>query len=110
VLAAILLAGFVIVKLLKRKKIPPAVATPTELPPASESGEEKSLEKGVQSKLAEHDALQQQEEAKAMLKLVPGITKTAELMAKRLRDKVQQGPELSAQVLRTWISRRGGLT
>ena len=64
-----------------------------------------SIEQKIQSQLAERDALQQQMEAKALsaLKLAPVITKTAEVMAKHIREKVKQEPEVSAQALRSWI-------
>ena len=32
------------------------------------------------------------------------ITKTAEVLAKHLREKIKAEPEVSAQVLRTWIN------
>jgi flagellar M-ring protein FliF len=59
----------------------------------------------LESKLAERDALQQKLDAQALsaLKLAPVITKTAEVMAKHLREKIKQDPEMSAQVFRTWI-------
>jgi flagellar biosynthesis/type III secretory pathway M-ring protein FliF/YscJ len=31
------------------------------------------------------------------------ITKTAEVMAKHIREKIKEQPEVSAQVLRRWI-------
>jgi flagellar biosynthesis/type III secretory pathway M-ring protein FliF/YscJ len=37
------------------------------------------------------------------LKLAPVITKTAEIMAKHLREKIAKEPDVSAQVLRSWI-------
>jgi flagellar biosynthesis/type III secretory pathway M-ring protein FliF/YscJ len=37
------------------------------------------------------------------LKLAPVITKTAEVLAKHLREKIKQEPDVSAQILRTWI-------
>ena len=37
------------------------------------------------------------------LKLAPVITKTAEVLAKHLREKIAKEPEVSAQILRTWI-------
>ena len=63
------------------------------------------IEQQIESKLAERDALQQKMEAQALnsLKLTPVITKTAEVMAKHLREKIKAEPELSAQALRTWI-------
>jgi flagellar biosynthesis/type III secretory pathway M-ring protein FliF/YscJ len=59
----------------------------------------------MESKLAQREALQQKMEAQALnaLKLSPVITKAAEVLAKHLREKVKQEPDLSAQILRTWI-------
>jgi flagellar biosynthesis/type III secretory pathway M-ring protein FliF/YscJ len=37
------------------------------------------------------------------LTLVPVITKTAEVLAKHLREKIAKEPEVSAQILRSWI-------
>jgi flagellar biosynthesis/type III secretory pathway M-ring protein FliF/YscJ len=64
-----------------------------------------SVERQIESKLAERDALQQKLEAQALsaLNIVPVITKTAEVLAKHLREKIKQSPETPAQVLRTWI-------
>jgi flagellar M-ring protein FliF len=59
----------------------------------------------LEAKLAERDALQEQMNLQALnsLTLAPPITKTAEIMAKHLREKIKQDPEVSAQILRTWI-------
>ena len=81
----------------------PAVTGPAELPgaPAPTGGIDDQLE----AELAEREALQKQMEAKALnaLKLTPVITKTAEVMAKHIREKVKKEPEVSVQILRTWI-------
>jgi flagellar M-ring protein FliF len=63
------------------------------------------LEQQIESKLAEHDALQQKMDAQALnsLKLSPVITKKAEVFAKHLREKIKTEPEVSAQILHTWI-------
>jgi flagellar biosynthesis/type III secretory pathway M-ring protein FliF/YscJ len=55
--------------------------------------------------LAERDAIQQQLETQALnaLNITPVITKTAEILAKHLREKIKSEPDVSAQVLRTWI-------
>ena len=76
--------------------LPPGAAEDT---PAIVSAEE------LEAKLAEREALQQKLEAQALssLKLAPVITKAAEVMAKHLREKIKQDPEMSAQILRTWI-------
>jgi flagellar M-ring protein FliF len=63
------------------------------------------LEQQIESKLAEHEALQQKMDAQALnsLKLSPVITKKAEVFAKHLREKIKTEPEVSAQILHTWI-------
>ncbi|HYW44501.1 MAG TPA: flagellar basal-body MS-ring/collar protein FliF [Bryobacteraceae bacterium] len=63
------------------------------------------LEQQMESKLAERDKLQQKMEAEALsaLKLAPVITKTSEVLAKHLRDKVRKEAEVTAQILRTWV-------
>jgi flagellar biosynthesis/type III secretory pathway M-ring protein FliF/YscJ len=70
---------------------------PIALPSAAESA--------ITAKLAERDALQQKMDAQALnaLALTPVITKTAEVMAKHLREKIKQEPEVTAQILRAWI-------
>jgi len=96
-------AGF-----LRRRKgaVSAKVVLPAELPagetaPAVPAGTEHQIE----SQLAERDALQQKLDSQALsaLKLAPVITKTAEVLAKHLREKIKQEPEVSAQILRTWI-------
>ena len=64
-----------------------------------------NVEQQIESKLAERDAIQQRMEAQALnaLNLAPVITKTAEVLAKHLREKIKSEPETPAQVLRTWI-------
>jgi flagellar biosynthesis/type III secretory pathway M-ring protein FliF/YscJ len=104
----------VVFGLLRRRRggrAPVAVSVPAELPagdkgasvPAVHAGA--GIEQELESRLAERDALQQKLNAQALnsLKLAPVITKTAEVLAKHLRDKIKQEPEVSAQVLRTWI-------
>src|SRR5579871_2295303 len=76
------------------------VSSPAELPQA---GGASGVEQQLETRRAEHDALQQQMDANAALKLAPMITKTAEIMAKHIREKVAESPELSAQALRSWI-------
>lgn len=65
-----------------------------------------SVEKQLESKLTERDAAQAQLEAQALrsLQVAPVITKTAEILAKHLREKIKQESDVSAQVLRTWIN------
>jgi flagellar biosynthesis/type III secretory pathway M-ring protein FliF/YscJ len=42
-------------------------------------------------------------QALTSLKLAPVITKKAEVLAKHLREKITKDPDISAQILRTWI-------
>ena len=62
-------------------------------------------ESQLESQLAERDALQAKMDAQALssLKLAPVITKKAEVLAKHLREKIAKEPEVSVQILRTWI-------
>lgn len=112
-LAVVLILVFLMMKLLKRKKkkVAAEVTGPAALP-AGEGGTAvegqaagDGIEQAIESKLAERDALQQKADAQALqaLKVAPVITKTAEVLAKHLRDKVTKESELSAQLLRTWI-------
>jgi flagellar biosynthesis/type III secretory pathway M-ring protein FliF/YscJ len=59
----------------------------------------------LEAQLAERDALQQKSDAQVLsnLKLAPVITKKAEVMAKHLRERIAKEPDISAQILRTWI-------
>jgi flagellar biosynthesis/type III secretory pathway M-ring protein FliF/YscJ len=63
------------------------------------------VENQIESQLAERDALQAKMDAQALssLKLAPVITKKAEVFAKHLREKIAKEPEISVQILRTWI-------
>ena len=71
----------------------PVVAAPT------------AIEAQLESQLAERDALQARMDAQALssLKLAPVITKKAEVLAKHLREKISKEPDVSVQILRTWI-------
>jgi len=110
-LAAVLVVGFIALTFLRRERRGAGVTMRAALP-AAEGGapgeallSEPELEKQIESKLAERDAQQKRLEAQALnsLKLSPVITKTAEVLAKHLREKIKQEPEVSAQILRTWI-------
>ena len=92
----------------RRRARRPAVTGPAELPaegaPKPEIAGPPAAAQ-LESQLAEQAALQEQMEAQtlASLKLAPVITKAAEVLAKHLREKIKKEPEISAQVLRTWI-------
>ena len=97
----------------KRRKqhAPTTPTTPDTLPPSSEPSASPALpapgevETQIESQLAERDALQAKMDAQALssLKLAPVITKKAEVFAKHLREKIAKEPEISAQILRSWI-------
>jgi flagellar M-ring protein FliF len=109
-LAAVLVLGFLLLKLARRGQTSGSVEVtgPAELPrgaaaPAGLPGS--NIEQQLESQLAERDALQQKMDAQALnsLKLAPVITKKAEVLAKHLREKITKDPDISAQILRTWI-------
>jgi flagellar M-ring protein FliF len=113
-------AGSVLVALLallflrrrKKRSVAP-VGMPAELPAGAAGVDSTALqttssadvEERLESRLAERAALEQKMEAQMLssLKLAPVITKTAEVLAKHLREKIAKEPEVSAQILRTWI-------
>ena len=74
-------------------------------PPSTALAAPGQLENQIESQLAERDALQAKMDAQALssLKLAPVITKKAEVFAKHLREKITKEPEISAQILRSWI-------
>jgi len=109
-------AGVIVIALiggmLLRRRRPGATASvPTALPQSEGSyaiagvSETTGVENELEAKLAEREAAQKRADAQALssLKLTPVITKTAEVLAKHLREKITKEPEVSAQVLRTWI-------
>ena len=110
-LAGVIVLLFAGAMFLRRRKTSTAgsVTGPAGLPAGRHAMAAVSAAEGVdsemESQLAERDALQHKMDAQALasLKLAPVITKTAEVLAKHLREKVSSEPELSAQVLRAWI-------
>ncbi|MGA3017268.1 MAG: flagellar basal-body MS-ring/collar protein FliF [Bryobacteraceae bacterium] len=109
-LAGVLVLGFVLLLLARRGNTAGSVDVtgPTALPrgaaaPAGLPGID--VQQQLESQLAERDALQQKMDAQALtsLKLSPVITKKAEVLAKHLREKITKDPDISAQILRTWI-------
>src|SRR5207253_10156260 len=102
----------VVVFIVRRKKGPKTAKA--EAPAALASGSPgaaapslagPNMEKHIESQLAERDALQQRMDAQALssLKLSPVITKKAEVFAKHLREKISKEPEVSVQILKSWI-------
>jgi len=99
----------------RRKAKPGAVTSPGELQaPASVDAAHAiqagtpggaNLERRMEDQIAEREALQKQldEQALASLRLAPVITKKAEVFAKHLREKIAKEPEMSVQILRSWI-------
>ena len=74
-------------------------AAPGQIPEGADMGQQ------MEAKLPERETLQQKLDAQALsaLKLAPVITKTSEVLAKHLREKITKKPKLSAQILRSWI-------
>jgi flagellar M-ring protein FliF len=109
----LLLAALAIFLLRKRKKKSATATTPAAIPgaagtkPALEAAGTPGtdLEKTLEERIAERDALQKQmdERTLASLKLAPVITKKAEVFAKHLREKIASDHEISVQILRSWI-------
>jgi flagellar M-ring protein FliF len=112
VLAAAM-AVFIVLFLVLRKKMKKnaaAVALAAELAAADTPGARAAIsaahaQNDLEAQLAERDALQQKSDAQVLsnLKLAPVITKKAEVLAKHLREKISKEPEVSSQILRTWI-------
>jgi flagellar M-ring protein FliF len=73
--------------------------------PALQPGATPDPNSQLEAKLAERDALQHKMDAKVLeaLKLTPVITKKAEILAKHLRETIKIQPEVSVQILRSWI-------
>jgi len=108
--AALLLLFAVATRFFRRRRRAPAatVAVPTALPAADAATALPAspvTQQAIESQIAERESLQHKldEQALNTLKLAPVITKAAEVMAKHLREKIKQDPEMSAQILRTWI-------
>jgi flagellar M-ring protein FliF len=113
-LAGLLVLG-IAVSLFGRKgrktHVPSAASVPSTLPSSGAPSSSPALpapspfENQIESQLAERDALQAKMDAQALssLKLAPVITKKAEVFAKHLREKIGKEPEISAQILRSWI-------
>jgi flagellar biosynthesis/type III secretory pathway M-ring protein FliF/YscJ len=105
----LLVLGFLLFRRNSRSAAQPVEVTgPAALPPgpaAPDAVHAPNIEGQLESQLAERDALQQKMDAQALssLKLAPVITKKAEVLAKHLREKITKDPDLSAQILRTWI-------
>jgi flagellar M-ring protein FliF len=104
VVLVLLIAGFMLGR--KRRRIAAATHA-AELAAANTQAALPSaeVEAALESQLAERDAKQAEIDAQVLtsLKLAPVITKKAEVFAKHLREKITQEPDISVQVLRTWI-------
>jgi flagellar M-ring protein FliF len=116
VAAGVLVLAGVAFFLLRRRKSKVAAATAAAaIQTAGKAGGTAALEAGsapgsgaekrLEDQLAEREAQQRQldELALASLKLAPVITKKAEVFAKHLREKIAKEPEVSIQILRTWL-------
>jgi flagellar M-ring protein FliF len=112
---AVVILGLAMVLLRRRDPRPREVALQATLPAGEEAAPATAVgapgaEEQIESQLAEREALQKKLEAQTLssLKVAPVITKTAEVLAKHLREKIKQEPEVSAQILRTWIREEEG--
>ena len=108
--AGLMVMGFLLAILLRKRKRRGAASTPGEIEAGDTPAGRAALSAAhahhdLEAHLAERDALQQKSDAQALsnLQLAPVITKKAEILAKHLREKITQNPEVSAQILRTWI-------
>jgi flagellar M-ring protein FliF len=115
--AALALLLILTVALLRRRtavemeaNAPPALSAAAGASPAQIPQAGGQLEQQFEAKMAEREAQQQKLDAQALsaLKLAPPITKTAEILAKHLRDKVKDTPDVAAHVLQSWIREEGG--
>jgi flagellar M-ring protein FliF len=109
--AGTIVIGLLFAGLLRGKREKAAAVTAAAELTAGESAAARAAlaaskaEQDMEAQLAERDALQQKADAQVLtnLKLAPVITKKAEVLAKHLREKITKEPEVSAQILRTWI-------
>jgi flagellar M-ring protein FliF len=114
---AALLLVILVVLLMRRRGAPAGEASaPGALPaPSSVAAAQiaappgPDLEHQLEAKLAEREAQQQKLDAQALsaLKLAPAITKTSEVLAKHLREKIKEEAGLPAHVLQSWIREDG---
>jgi flagellar M-ring protein FliF len=113
-LAGLLVLGimaFLLGRKRRNKQVTSTATSPATLQAAGAHGASAALpapsqaENQMENQLAERDALQAQMDAQALssLKLAPVITKKAEVFAKHLREKIAKEPDISVQILRTWI-------
>ncbi|HXA52859.1 MAG TPA: hypothetical protein VNV86_21225, partial [Candidatus Acidoferrum sp.] len=113
---ALLLAVIAFILLRKRQKKTAAATSPAAIAgtAGAASGTQAlavagmpgtDVEKRLEDQIAEREELQRQmdERTLASLKLAPVITKKAEVFAKHLREKIASQPEISVQILRSWI-------
>jgi len=111
VAAGTIVIAFLLAMMLRGKRKKKAELTgPAALAAGESSADRAALsaggpEKGLAEQLADRDAQQKRSDAQMLssLKLAPVITKKAEVLAKHLREKIGKEPEISAQILRTWI-------
>ena len=109
--AALSVVAFLLMRRKKKKTRAAEITGPAELPAGygdtgdAALGGATIVEQQLESKLAERDAMQHKLDSQALnaLKLAPVVPKTAEVLAKHLRERIAKEPDLSAQVLRAWI-------
>jgi flagellar M-ring protein FliF len=110
-LAGLLVLVLLFLKLRRKSKKTVAATSQAALPAGTPEPDGQpmvtaaTVEKQIETQLAERDALQEKMDAQALtsLKLAPVITKKAEVFAKHLREKITKEPDISVQILRSWI-------
>jgi len=101
--------GFLVAVFLRKRKKKKGMPTSPAALAAGESPAARAAlgatSEDLERQLAERDAQQEQSDAQVLtsFRLAPVITKKAEILAKHLREKISKNPEVSAQILRTWI-------
>jgi flagellar M-ring protein FliF len=110
--------ALVLLRLLRRKRRKP-VSAEVSGPAALPAGDQPpvpgvpvtpaAVEKQIETQLAEREALQQRLDTQALaaLKLSPVITKKAEVFARHIREKIAKEPDISVQILKSWIREDG---
>ena len=106
--AALLLALLFFVVRAGRSKTPVAAQLPVELPAGAGAPTPDQLQKQIEDRLAEQNALRQRQEAEALnaLKVAP-VTKKTEVLSKHISEQAKKDAASMAHVLRSWMAESG---
>jgi len=98
---------FVVIRLVRGSRGPRAeVDGPQQIPAAGSSPE--SLQKQIETQLAEQTALRQKQELEALNALkLPPLTKKTEVLTKHIAEQAKKDSASMAHVLRAWIDESG---